>query len=661
MDLDSLETFADIAFQCLQKFRQERPTMSDVVEKLTIALEMQEDHDTIGNLPKKYDQIIKAAGDPLNYTSLEELKALLSNGVLLNGGKTWFSINDQGKHCERVYIEACLKQSQEEFLQHPSDDYVNTRFPGGRCYEYKDDINGFRHGIHLDSVRTQFLSLLITYTVNVVFRYKPKSDVSNYMILRYHMNNDWKRKVVTVYKTDMREDGWFVAELYQFTSQCKAIDLRIYIASCKDILIAGFEFQPIKEKVEPPVLEEYQEILKAASNSQLIYKSAEELKVLLSIGIHLNEYKTWFSMNEKGQHCEMISIIDCLIPPDNIDRTDSSTFSRFPAGFYEPPSRKYHLHVHVKTQFLSPLIPYSVNLVYHTYRDPLNKQLYLPFCYKLKGETETSTVYLSDEISDSLYMAELYKFTSDGRIVDLEILIDNERRDLNYGRYRIHFEGISFQPLKNVEDQVLADDKVEDMQTISDSDTYWKEKLPNDYEEILKMSKDKVEWTTKKEIYSILRKGFLIDNCQLQKWFSIDKSGKKCQMLSATCVIDDCYLLHLESPDESRFGKVPLVSSNCFTIKSEIKCQDVSPETTYDVYLVYKLPQEQSAFVAPFEVTGRHPYDHRDRYIYLASPHTPVIGPKLDEDTQNTVTRPNKLNVVPQQRSDGWMEVKTLR
>nr|GFD30510.1 protein kinase-like domain, phloem protein 2-like protein [Tanacetum cinerariifolium] len=88
MDLDSLETFADIAFQCLQKFRQERPTMSDVVEKLTIALEMQEDHDTIGNLPKKYDQIIKAAGDPLNYTSLEELKALLSKGVLLNGGKT---------------------------------------------------------------------------------------------------------------------------------------------------------------------------------------------------------------------------------------------------------------------------------------------------------------------------------------------------------------------------------------------------------------------------------------------------------------------------------------------------------------------------------------------------------------------------------------------
>nr|GEZ43855.1 protein kinase-like domain, phloem protein 2-like protein [Tanacetum cinerariifolium] len=39
-------------------------------------------------------------------------------------------------------------------------------------------------------------------------------------------------------------------------------------------------------------------------------------------------------------------------------------------------------------------------------------------------------------------------------------------------------------------------------------------------------------------------------------------------------------------------------------------------------------------------------------------PHTPVIGPKLDENTYNTVNRPNELDNIPQQRSDGWMEVK---
>ena len=67
-----------------------------------------------------------------------------------------------------------------------------------------------------------------------------------------------------------------------------------------------------------------------------------------------------------------------------------------------------------------------------------------------------------------------------------------------------------------MEDQVSKKDKVENIQTKSnsESDTYWEQKLPNDYEEILNLSKDSLQWTTKKELYSILRRGFLIDNGQ---------------------------------------------------------------------------------------------------------------------------------------------------
>ena len=96
-------------------------------------------------------------------------------------------------------------------------------------------------------------------------------------------------------------------------------------------------------------------------------------------------------------------------------------------------------------------------------------------------------------------------------------------------------------------------------------------------------------------------------------------------------------------------------------LESEIKCQDVSSETTYAVYLVYKLPEDQSTFEAPLVVKERHLCDHPGWYIYLAGPHTPVIRPKLNENTQNPVARPSKLNVVPQQRSDGWMEVKVSK
>ncbi|PWA60901.1 protein kinase-like domain, Phloem protein 2-like protein [Artemisia annua] len=84
LDQSSLEVFSEIAFQCLQESREKRPKMSEVVEKLEIALKSQELADFI---QKEYEEIVKAAVPPLIYIS-EELKVLLSKGVILNGGKT---------------------------------------------------------------------------------------------------------------------------------------------------------------------------------------------------------------------------------------------------------------------------------------------------------------------------------------------------------------------------------------------------------------------------------------------------------------------------------------------------------------------------------------------------------------------------------------------
>nr|GEV53376.1 zinc finger, CCHC-type [Tanacetum cinerariifolium] len=61
----------------------------------------------------------------------------------------------------------------------------------------------------------------------------------------------------------------------------------------------------------------------------LFYKSLKELKVLLSIGVHLNGHKRWLSLNENGQHCEMISIFDCLVPNrEYTSRNESNYYSR---------------------------------------------------------------------------------------------------------------------------------------------------------------------------------------------------------------------------------------------------------------------------------------------------------------------------------------------
>ncbi|GJU76522.1 kinase-like domain, phloem protein 2-like protein [Tanacetum coccineum] len=602
IDPTSLVTFTDIALRCLNKSREARPTMCAVVEKLEMALKSQEPIDL---MPKEYLDIVKAVVPPLIYRSVKELKVLLSKGVLINGDKTWLSITEKGEHIERISIEACLNLNEIRpgSLLHPSGDIVNSRFPGGRCYRYYSKYKA--------RVIGQYLTPQISYTLNLVFRYKRDTNVNGYGPLKYKVDGEEETKVFIIYPIDMNKDGWFIAPLYQFTSQHKTADLQFEFQGRSTILlVTGFEFQPSEEKVQLKVFEEYQDIIEAASQS-MFYTSLDELKQILSKGVPLHGYKTWFSLNEKGEHCELISIEDCLIPNED-----------FPSKYLSRYSSRY---VDLK--------------------------------YKLRGEATTSTVYLATRRRDDInmfHMAELYQFTCDGSIVDLEIIFGNSGTNID------DVEGIMFQPLEIVEDQVSKGDKVENIQTISDSesDIYWEQKFPNDYEEILNLSKDRLMWTTKKELYSIMRRGFLINNGQ--EWFTVDKHGKKCPMLSArvTWVTDDKNSAS-ESSHESRFGEVLVTTaSHKFEIQGEIKSEVASPETNYESYLVYKLPQDQSTFEAPMFVREKDGSRYGGWYIYLVSPPvTPFIGSKLDGNNYNPLNR-YKGNAIPQDRSDGWMEVK---
>ncbi|PWA80502.1 protein kinase-like domain-containing protein [Artemisia annua] len=160
MDPSSLKTFSDIASQCLRNAREERPTMSRVVEELEIALESQEFPDLRLELLTKYEDIIMAvdplliyktgnqlkellskgliinegktvelqeyqdivevASQSLCYTSLDELKQILSKGVHLNGYKTWFSLNEKGEHCHMISMEECLVPNEDFPSQYES-------------------------------------------------------------------------------------------------------------------------------------------------------------------------------------------------------------------------------------------------------------------------------------------------------------------------------------------------------------------------------------------------------------------------------------------------------------------------------------------------------------------------------------------------------------
>ncbi|KAI7747009.1 hypothetical protein M8C21_012660 [Ambrosia artemisiifolia] len=201
---------------------------------------------------------------------------------------------------------------------------------------------------------------------------------------------------------------------------------------------------------------------------------------------------------------------------------------------------------------------------------------------------------------------------------------------------------------------------IDEKQQMSDSDSYanWKEKSPTDFEDIMKRSKNSMQWTTKEEAYSIIRKGFLIidDKTSRHIWFSVDKNGKKCYMLPAKAALKYIYDGNMLSLPESRFGEVVHCDSDTIYIETEVQSQLVSSKTTYACYLVYKLPKDQSGFNAPVGVDDSNSGD-KTSYIYLVSAQTPVIKPKDDQNTHKAL---NWLNYkgLPRQRNDGWMEVQ---
>lgn len=149
--------------------------------------------------------------------------------------------------------------------------------------------------------------------------------------------------------------------------------------------------------------------------------------------------------------------------------------------------------------------------------------------------------------------------------------------------------------------------------------------MPNDYKEIITRSKDTVKWTTKKELYFILREGFLINNGE--EWFSLAKNGKKCYMLPARAALVESEWAW-QSLSESRFGEVAFNPIKEIHIAYENKFKMWSPQTVYASYLVYKLPENNSRFEAPVKVR-----DNRSPtvfwMIYLLCRQTPLLDQRM--------------------------------
>lgn len=125
----------------------------------------------------------------------------------------------------------------------------------------------------------------------------------------------------------------------------------------------------------------------------------------------------------------------------------TTSSNRFAVGCYVPEPLEHKFKIHVRSQFLSPLITYTVNLVFKFNKKDVER--YIGLKYALEGG-KTYSSFLSDAREDGWFMAELFQFTSDERCVDLEILFDNKLCP------NLLVEGIEFQPLEKVSLQTLC-------------------------------------------------------------------------------------------------------------------------------------------------------------------------------------------------------------
>ncbi|PWA50367.1 Protein kinase, ATP binding site-containing protein [Artemisia annua] len=90
---ESLITYYRIAFQCIQREREKRPIISEVIVQLKKALEFQEDYQLWEpKLPKDYKEIIKMSISPEIYSTKkkEDIYNMFSKGILLQQGKVLF-------------------------------------------------------------------------------------------------------------------------------------------------------------------------------------------------------------------------------------------------------------------------------------------------------------------------------------------------------------------------------------------------------------------------------------------------------------------------------------------------------------------------------------------------------------------------------------------
>ncbi|KAJ9556483.1 hypothetical protein OSB04_011097 [Centaurea solstitialis] len=397
---------------------------------------------------------------------------------------------------------------------------------------------------------------------------------------------------------------------------------------------------------------DYKKIIQMSKDPVSNTSTKKDLHSLLSSGILLHDGQLWLSISMDGVTNEMVSATKFSYKSVKWrfiqkSRSRSLSYSWGLQRLQGLDISNVNIQMKIKTEFLTPKTMYGAYLVFKFWdrRKFSSRPLYVNLKYKKAGETLNAYFAEWRAAGSKWLKIELFRFWSDSETNDFDVLLESFSR-YYCGNCGMFVEGIEFQAISRmdcIENKELNDEK----SFKPDLNMDRVEQMAIDCQDIIKRSESNTQTASKEDLYFLLFKGILIDKGE--KLFSLSKvNGKKCHMLPAKKVIynpSNVTLYNIKPQAQSRFAEcVHILYHHEFRIKCNIETQMLSLDTTYACYLVFKLSEKCRGLRCPVKARDLLPYKkERTKIISFTSP---------------TTVNLNKIKWIPEQREDGWMEVK---
>ncbi|XP_078440196.1 F-box protein VBF-like [Wolffia australiana] len=200
-------------------------------------------------------------------------------------------------------------------------------------------------------------------------------------------------------------------------------------------------------------------------------------------------------------------------------------------------------------------------------------------------------------------------------------------------------------------------------QTAADSDDVWERFLPSDHPEIVSRADERLDFSSRKELFFCLCSSILIDNGR--KCFSLEPTRcKKRFILSArelqiTCGESPVNWEWIPTPG-SRFPETAVLRDVCsLEIMGKIDRRMLSEKTNYAAIIIFRITDDSYGLDFPQQAFIRTGDLMSERTVYLQpeEPHFPRLLLPVNPNSKFAWIADERVGI-PLKRGNGWMEIE---